>query len=93
MEYAAKSDAKEFIIGTEVSIREHLQYKFPEKKFYDMSKRLLCQNMKATTLMDVLNTVKAIGGDTEHDAAEIIMSDELISKARVCIDEMIRLGG
>lgn len=93
MEYAAKSDEKEFIIGTEVSIREHLQYKFPEKKFYDMSKRLLCQNMKATTLMDVLNTVKAIGGDSEYDAAEIIMSDELISKARVCIDEMIRLGG
>lgn len=93
MEYAAKSDAKEFIIGTEVSIREHLQYKYPEKRFYDLSKRLICQNMKATTLMDVYNTVKAIGGDKAYEAAEIEMDDELIAKAKVCIDEMIRLGG
>ena len=93
MEYAAKSDAKEFIIGTEVSIREHLQYKYPEKRFYDLSKRLICQNMKATTLMDVYNTVRAIGGDDAYEAAEILMDDELIAKAKVCIDEMIRLGG
>ncbi|HOA34141.1 MAG TPA: quinolinate synthase NadA, partial [Clostridiales bacterium] len=29
MEYAKKSDAKEFIIGTEMSITEHLQYECP----------------------------------------------------------------
>ena len=93
MEYAAKSDKREFIIGTEVSIREHLQYKFPEKRFYDLSKRLICQNMKATTLMDVYGSCLAIGGNSDYEAAEILMSDELIAKAKVCIDEMIRLGG
>ena len=47
MNYAAKSDAKEFIIGTENSIAEHLQYRFPEKEFYVMSKRLICPLMDA----------------------------------------------
>ena len=48
--------------------------------------------MKMTTLMDVYNVCKAIGTDAAAEN-EIIMSDELISKARVCIDEMLRLGG
>ena len=34
MEFAKKSDQKEFIIGTETSIAEHLQYDCPDKKFY-----------------------------------------------------------
>lgn len=93
MDYAAKSDAKEFIIGTEISITEHLQYKYPEKRFYNLSKGLICPNMKLTTLMDVYSGCKAIGGDEDHEVSEIIMSDELIAKAKVCIDEMIRLGG
>ena len=91
MRYAAESDAREFIIGTEISIKEHLQYKFPEKRFYDLSKRLICPNMKLTTLMDVYGSCKAIGGDSSFDVTEINMSDALIAKAKGCIDEMIRL--
>lgn len=34
MAYAKQSDAKEFIIGTENSIVEHLQFDCPEKRFY-----------------------------------------------------------
>ena len=37
MDYAEKSDHNEFIIGTEVSIAEHLQYRCPDKKFYPLS--------------------------------------------------------
>ena len=90
MNYAAKSDAKEFIIGTENSIAEHLQYRFPEKDFYVMSKRLICPNMKLTTLMDVYKSCLEVGTETKR---EIIMEQELIEKAKVCINEMIRLGG
>ena len=90
MNYAAKSDAKEFIIGTENSIAEHLQYRFPEKSFYVMSKRLICPNMKLTTLMDVYKSCLEVGTETDR---EIKMDDELIAKAVVCINEMIRLGG
>ncbi len=92
MDFAAKSDAKEFIIGTEISIAEHLQYRYPDKEFYVLSKDLICPNMKITTLMDVYKTCEGIGEDSGK-AFEILMSDEQISKAKVCIDEMIRLGG
>ncbi len=87
MEYAGKSDKKEFIIGTENSIAAHLQYEYPEKKFYLLSKDLVCHNMKATTLVDVLGCIK---GDTGE---EIKMDDETIALARKCIDKMIEMGG
>lgn len=88
MDFAGKSEAKEFIIGTENSIVEHLQYMYPEKRFYPLSKDLICKNMKLTTLMDVLDACQRLDGERE-----IIMSEEEIVSARRCIDEMIRLGG
>ncbi len=90
MDYAIKSEKSEFIIGTELSIAEHLQYECPEKKFYPLSKKIICQNMKLTTLPDVYNTLMGI---ENGEAFEILMSDELVVNARKCIDEMIRLGG
>ncbi|MBE6655146.1 MAG: quinolinate synthase NadA [Ruminococcaceae bacterium] len=87
LDYARKSDADEFIIGTEISIAEQLQYEFPDKKFYPLSMKLICPDMKATTLMDVYNAVRGKGGE------EIELDDDVIVKARGCIDEMIRLGG
>ena len=93
MDSAKKSDCREFIIGTETSIAEHLQYDCPDKKFYPLTKNLVCRNMKLTTLPDVYNSLMGIAGDENADAFEIIMSDELIASARKCIDEMIRLGG
>ena len=92
MDFAKKSDKTEFIIGTENSIVEHLQYDCPEKKFYPVSRDLVCHNMKLTTLPDIYNTLLAISGKG-GEAFEILMDDELIAQARKCIDEMIRLGG
>lgn len=86
MEFAKKSDAKEFIIGTELSILEHLQYECLDKKFYPLSKDIVCHNMKATTLIDVLNSVNGVGGE------EITLSQDVMQSARTCIDKMIELG-
>lgn len=86
MNYAINSDKKEFIIGTEVSIAEHLQYMCPDKKFHYLSLKLICPNMKATTLVDLYNCVKGEAGE------EIILDDDTIRDAKKCIDEMIRLG-
>ncbi|MGN1467571.1 MAG: quinolinate synthase NadA [Ruminococcus sp.] len=86
MEYAKNSDAKEFIIGTEISIAEHLQYMYPDKRFYYLSLKLICPNMKATTLMDLYNCVCGESGE------EITLDDKTIKDAKRCIDEMIRLG-
>lgn len=90
MNFARKSNNKEFIIGTEISITEHLQYECPDKDFYNLSKKIICPNMKLTTLMDVYKTLQNIDNDK---AFEIKMNSDLISKAKICIDEMIRLGG
>lgn len=87
MEYAKKSDSREFIIGTEMSIAEHLSYACPDKRFYPLSKKLICPDMKLSTLTDVYNAVAGNGGE------EIVLDDETIRKARVCIDAMIALGG
>ena len=86
MEYAKASDAKEFIIGTEISIAEHLQYDCPKKEFYPLSKKLICPNMKSTTLVDVLHVLQGRAGE------EIRMDEETRLAAKRCIDEMIRLG-
>lgn len=83
--FAKHSNEKEFIIGTEISIAEHLQFECPDKEFYPLSKRLICPDMKRTTLMDVL---KALNGG----GLEIEMSPEVMEKASICIERMLELG-
>ncbi len=86
MRFAKESDHKEFIIGTENSIADHLQYECPDKRFYPLSKGLICTDMKLTTLSDVYRAVNGSGGE------EIVLSDETMKKARACIDRMLELG-
>lgn len=86
MNFAINSEHKEFIIGTEISIQEHLQYMCPDKKFHYLTNKLICPNMRTTTLMDLYNCVNGTAGE------EIVLSDETIRDAKKCIDEMIRLG-
>lgn len=87
MEYAKKSDKNEFIIGTENSIVQHLQFECPDKKFYPLSKHLVCSDMKLTTLADVLACCKGEGGE------EIILDEKTRLDAKRCIDKMIEYGG
>lgn len=86
MDYARKSNDKEFIIGTENSILQHLQFECPDKKFYPLSKDCVCHNMKLTTLMDVYNCVKGTGGE------EITLDEDVRVKALKCINTMLTLG-
>ena len=86
MNHAEQSDAQEFIIGTEISIAQHLSYRCPDKRFYALSKNLICPNMKATSLTDVYRAVAGNGGE------EITLDEDTMTKARVCIDRMIELG-
>ena len=87
MDFAKKSDAEEFIIGTENSIIQHLSFACPQKRFYPLSKDCVCHNMKLTTLADVYNCVRGCGGE------EIILEEETRLAAKVCIDKMLELGG
>lgn len=86
MDFAKKSEAKEFIIGTENSIVQHLQFACPDKQFYALSKDCVCHNMKLTTLADVYNCVAGIGGE------EIELTDDVRVRAKNCLDRMLELG-
>ena len=87
MDFAEKSDKKQFIIGTENAIVQHLQFKCPDKQFYPLSKDLLCHNMKITTLADVYNAVRGEGGEVME------MDEEKRIAAVKCIEKMIEYGG
>lgn len=86
MNYAKQSEDKEFIIGTEISIAQHLSYECPDKRFYPLSKELICPNMKSTSLMDIYHIL------LDNNGEEITLDEETMTKARVCIDRMIELG-
>lgn len=86
IDYAMNSSAKEFIIGTELAIATHLAYECPEKKFYTLSKEIICPNMKATTLVDIYKIL------ADKDGEKIELDIDTMTKARVCIDRMIELG-
>ncbi len=83
MSYVEKSDADEFIIGTENSIIQHLQFEYPEKRFYPLSKRFVCEDMRLTTLVDVYNCIAHNGGE------EISLDEEMRLAAKRSIDAML----
>ena len=86
MDFVRASGHNEFIIGTDNSIREHLEFEFPEKQFYPLSKKLVCVNMRLTTLKNVRDSL--LGG-----GEEITLEEPLRLAAKKCIDRMIELGG
>ena len=86
MDYAKNLPDSEFVIGTENSIVEHLQFECPEKNFYPLSNDCVCHNMRVTTLVDVYKSLLGQGGE------EIILDNETLINSKKCIDEMLRLG-
>lgn len=82
--YVKKSDAKEFIIATEVGLVYRLQKDNPEKKFYPASEHAVCPNMKRTTLEKVLWSL-------EETKDEVRVSDEIRRKAKRAIDAMLAI--
>ena len=83
IKFVEESDADEFIIGTDNSIVQHLQFDHPDKKFYALAKCCVCDDMRLTTLVDVYNCVNGTGGE------EIVLADDVMKKARQCIDAML----
>ncbi len=83
MNFAAQSSAKEFIIGTDTTIAEHLRFAHPEKRFYPLSKKCVCHDMRLTTLMEVYQCLLGVGGE------EILLPDQVRLDAQKSIDRML----
>lgn len=81
---AENSDAKQFIIGTEYGVVERLTEYNPDKKFWLLSPKLVCINMKMTSLINLRDCLKDQFG-------EIDMPEELRMKAFSALDKMMRI--
>lgn len=84
IKYAKESDAKEFIIGTEVGLIYRLQRENPEKKFYPASELAVCPNMKKTNLEKVLFALKEL-------KYEVKVPEEIRVKAKRAVDRMLEI--
>jgi len=81
--FARRSKAKKFIIGTEVGLLYRLKKENPEKEFFTAGSALMCHNMKLTRLEDVYLSLR-------EERYKIEISDSISKKARKALNEMLK---
>ncbi len=82
LRYAKESNAQEFIIGTEEGILHQLQKQNPDKKFYLLSSKLLCKDMKLTTLPLLKQALETM-------SPRVTVPQEVREKALVSLERML----
>jgi quinolinate synthase len=60
LRFAKSSDARMFIIGTEIGLLYRLRKENPDKTFYPLRKDMVCPNMKKTTLKSVFRSLESM---------------------------------
>lgn len=81
---ALASKNEDIIIGTEVGVIDYLKKRAPKKNFYLLSPKMVCKNMKKTSLLDVRNALK----NNEH---EIVLDEQVIEKAYNSLNRMMNV--
>ena len=84
IDYAGKSNSREFIICTENGVRHKLENDYPEKKFYFTETEPVCEDMKTITLEKILHVLKT--GENE-----VRVSDERRENSRKPLERMLEL--
>jgi quinolinate synthase len=85
VKHVKKSSAREFLIGTEIGLIDRLKRENPEKKFYPISERAICPNMKRNTLEKVLRCL-------EKMEFEVKVPEHIRMRARQALDRMLEIG-
>ncbi len=83
--YVAKSNKKEFIIATETGILHTLQKNNPDKRFFAVSDKIVCPNMKNTSLFSVKKALTGEGGE------KIRIEEKTAAKALFSLEKMLEL--
>ena len=83
IDYARKSDAKEFLVVTECGLSDRLLLELPEKKFYKACK--LCQYMKMITLEETAAALR-------HRRYAIAVDEDVRIRAERSIRRMLEIG-
>lgn len=84
MEFAKKSNDKQFVIATEKGVIDRLKRDYPAKEFILIKDEIICQNMKWNSLEDIYNSLL----NEEH---EIEINEQVFVKAKRCIDRMMEV--
>lgn len=83
--YAAESPAQEFIVVTEEGLLHALAKAAPGKRFINLEPRMLCPNMKMTTLEKVRDCLRDGTGDIDIDP-------QIAQAARRAVERMVQIG-
>jgi len=84
LRYCKESPNKEFIIGTEEGLLHRLKKESPGKRFTLLSRKMVCPNMKRTTIESVLTAM-------EKMQYVIKVPDEIRVKAKQALDRMLEI--
>ena len=84
IDYASKSDKKEFIISTELGVFYKLKKDNPDKVFYSASPIQICPNMKKVSLEKIRDCLRDNTGVVE-------VSDEKRIKSLEPLQRMLEL--
>jgi len=84
LRFAISSDAKEFIIGTEIGLLYRLRKENPDKIFHPLRKDMICPNMKKTTLKSVLRALETM-------TPEVKVPEETRIPAKRALDRMLEI--
>ncbi|MDO5520004.1 MAG: quinolinate synthase NadA [bacterium] len=84
IDYATNSDAKEFIICTEMGVLYKLKQKNPDKRFYSVGIRQFCPNMKRITVEKVKNALL-------NNETQVQVTEERRKEALLPLTKMLEL--
>ncbi|MFC1878249.1 quinolinate synthase NadA [Thermodesulfobacteriota bacterium] len=82
--HAKNSNAKSFIVGTELGLLHPLRKANPDKQFFPASEKMICKNMKKITLDDILRSLENMEG-------EVRVPEEIRKPALGAVERMIAL--
>jgi len=83
--FAKQTEAKTLIIGTEMGTLHQLQKDNRDKRFYLLSPKLVCPNMKRTTLVHVRNSLATL-------TPRITVPEDIRQRAVRALERMIQVG-
>jgi quinolinate synthase len=85
LSFAASDPAPEFIVVTESGLVHALRKAAPGKSFHELAPRMLCPNMKLTTLAKIRDALLL----HQH---EIVVDLEIAERARTAVERMVAIG-
>ena len=85
IEYVKKSEAKKFIIATEIGVLERLKIEAPDKICYQAPPGGTCVQMKKNTLQLVLESL-------EKEQYKVTVPEDIRVKAKMALDRMLAVG-